>query len=110
MTQVRKARNFARQRRWLTAAIFALAIGLVVAMAAAAATSHTGKAAVPSAANSLLRATATVDSCGYPVSGGAACRGTRATAEPSPPPAFRPPAGGVLTAATAMKALYTEQH
>jgi len=67
MTQVRKARNFARQRRWLTAAIVALTLGMVGALTAAAATgSHhsTSKAG----ANSLLAAGTTVNgdaSCGY---------------------------------------------
>src|SRR5205085_845828 len=97
-------------RRWLTAAVFALAIALVAAMAAAAATSHAKKSAVPSAANSLLRATATVDSCGYPVASGTASRDTLATAEPSTLPAFRPAAGGVLTAGTTMQAFYTDEH
>jgi len=65
MTQVRKARNYARQRRFMTAALVALAIVFAGAMAAAAATGSHHSAKKGAVRNGLLAATATADSCGY---------------------------------------------
>src|SRR6266496_5859645 len=65
MTQVRKARNYARQRRWLTAAVVALVIVFAGAMAAAAATGSHHSAKKGAVQNGLLASMATADSCGY---------------------------------------------
>src|SRR6266536_368159 len=65
MTQVRKARNYARQRRFMTAALAALVIVFAGAMAAAAATGSHHSAKKGAVQNGLLAALATADSCGY---------------------------------------------
>ena len=94
--QVRTAKRFVRGRRFLiAAAITMVAIGVGV-----------------SAGNSFLAraATATTDTCGYPVSGGTASRDTLAVVEPSTLPAFRPAAGGSIAPGSTMQAYFTDEH
>src|SRR5205085_2336623 len=104
--QVRQANRFVRGRGWVTLAVVAL-VGLVGAAAAMASGSGTSTSGV--VANGVTASTATLDSCGYPVSGGTASRDTLATVEPTTLPAFRPAAGGSITPGSTMQAYFTDE-